>query len=145
MKIAAAELRKRIEQGEDLEAISLSLISPAEQGLLRCCAIVRTFDEKLVDDYFRLQVPSATKKAVPFSVLTGHDFVQRVPRSDGVYYLQPATQKKYYDSWWESSDVPRSEVPAALRELSVRLLEHYAALGDEGKLDVLAQQAFVDK
>jgi cellulose synthase operon protein C len=145
MKIAAAELRKRIEQGEDLEAISLSLIAPAEQGLLRGCAIVRTFDEKLVDDYFRPQVPSATKEAVPFTLLTSHDFVQRVPRSDGVYYLQPATQKKYYDGWWESSDVPRSEVPAALRELSVRLLEHYAALGDEGKLDVLAQQAFVDK
>lgn len=147
MSFSVAELRKRIEQGEDLEAISSSLISPAEQGLLRCCAVVRTFDEDLVDNYFRPQVAGADKESVPFSALTGLDFVQRVPRTDGVYSLQPSSQKKYYDSWWEVSgqSFPRSEVPSALRELSLKLLEHYSTIGEAGKLDALAQQVFVDK
>ena len=149
MTLSVAELRKRIEQGEGLQAINRSLISPAEQGLLRCCAVVRIFDENLVDSIFRAQVPGADAESVPFSVLTSYDFVRRVPRSDGVYSLLPASRKQYYDAWWESSGaraaVPRSEVPPALRELSLKLLEHYAALGDDGKLDLLAQQVFVDK
>lgn len=149
MTLSVAELRKRIEQGEGLQAINRSLISPAEQGLLRCCALVRIFDEKLVDRVFRAQVPGADAESVPFSVLTSYDFVRRVPRSDGFYSLLPANRKQYYESWWESSGarpaLPRSEVPPALRELSLKLLEHYASLGDDGKLDLLAQQVFVDK
>src|SRR5215203_2514664 len=149
MTLSVAELRKRIEQGEGLQAINRSFISPAEQGLLRCCAVVRTFDKKLVDSVFRAQVPRSDADSVPFSELTSYDFVRRVPRSDGVYSLLPASRKQYYETWWDSSDgsvsVPRSEVPPALRELSLKLLEHYAALGDDGKLDLLAQQVFVDK
>ncbi|HKP84355.1 MAG TPA: peptidoglycan-binding protein [Pyrinomonadaceae bacterium] len=148
MKISAAELRKRIEQGEDLETISLSLISPAERELLRRCAVVRTFDEELVDTYFRPQVPGADEQTIPFSALTRHEFVQRVPRTEDVYVLLSATRKQYYDSWWESPDHPqisRSEVPESLRKLSESLIKHYAKLGNAGKLDLLAQQAFGDK
>ena len=149
MKISAAELRKRIEEGEDLDEISVSLISPDERELLKCCAVVRTFDEKLVDTYFRPQVPGADKQSVPFSRLTSHDFVQRVPRTEDVYFLLPAARKQYYDSWWESSDgnvpVSRPEVPESLRKLSLSLIEHYAALGNAGNLDLLAQLVFVDK
>jgi hypothetical protein len=145
MSFSVAELQKIIKQGGGLEAISQSLMSAAERELLKCCAVVRTFDEGLVDKYFRPQVPGGDKESVPFSTLTSHHFVQRVPRSDEVYFLQSATRKKYYDSWWEQNAIPRSEVPMPLRELSQSLIEHYATLGEAGQLDLLAQQIFVDK
>src|SRR5450432_922080 len=100
MGISAAQILERIQKGENLQAINLSLISPAEQALLRCCAVVRTFDEDLVNRYFRPHV-GADKNDVPFSLLTSHDFVQRVPRTDSVYLLRPASRKQYYDSWWK--------------------------------------------
>ena len=59
MSFSVAELQKIIEQGGSLEALGRSLMSAAERGLLKCCAVVRTFDESLVDDYFRPQVPGA--------------------------------------------------------------------------------------
>lgn len=149
MTLSVADIIKKIQEGQDLEAISLSLISKAEQVLLQCCAVVRTFDENLVDTYFRPNVPDADKEKIPFDKLTSHGFVQRVPRSDGEYFLQPAMQKKYYDAWWESADdspdFPRSETPPALRTLSLGLFDHYYRLGDEGKLDLVAQQVFWDK
>jgi cellulose synthase operon protein C len=149
MSFSVAELQKIIEQGGGLEALSQSLVSTPALGLLKCCAVVRTFDESLVDNYFRPQVPGADKESVPFSALTRDHLVQRVPRTDGVYSLLPATQKQYYESWWAPSDdkapVPLSEVPEPLRKLSLSLIEHYATMGDEGKLDLLAQQIFIDK
>jgi cellulose synthase operon protein C len=147
MKLSAAQLLKRLEQGEDLEAINASLISPAEQALLRCCAVVRTFDEALVDHYFRPHF-GVDKESVPFSSLTNYDFVERVPRTDGVYLLAPDSRKKYYDAWWKQSDktliTPPSLAPVALLKLSRTLLEYYTALGDSAKLDALIQEVFVD-
>lgn len=149
MSFSVADLQKIIEQGGGLEALSQSLMSAAERELLKCCAVVRTFDESLVDNYFRPQVPGAGKEIVPFSALTNHHFVQRVPRTDGVYSLLPSSQKQYYELWWEPSDdkapIPLSEVPESLRKLSQSLIEHYATPSDAGKLDLLAQQIFVDK
>lgn len=148
MSLSAAQLLERIQKGESLQAINFSLISPAEQALLRCCAVVRTFDEALVDNYFRPHV-GVDKESVPFSLLTGYDFVQRVPRTDGVYSMQAASRKQYYDSWWKSPDgsfaVRPSEVPAALFELTTKLFKHYTDLGDSAILDALIQQVFVDR
>lgn len=147
MSLSVKELIQRIEKGESLREINSSLISPAEQALLRCCAVVRTFNEDLVDKYFRPHV-GADKESVPFSSLTSYDFVQRVPRTDGVYLLSPDSRKQYYDSWWKSADgtftASPSEVPPALLELSKKLLEHYTALGDPAKLDALIQEVLVD-
>lgn len=146
MALSVEELVKRIEQGEDLESISRSLISPAERGLLKCCAIVRTFNEFLVDNYFRRHVPDSG--SIPFSQLIGRAFVHRVPRSDGEYFLQPLVQKQYYDAWWEAPEgvvgPPKSEVPRKLGELAANLAEYYAAQGEAAKLDLLAQQVFID-
>lgn len=145
--LSVAEIVKRIEQGEDLESISRSLVSPAERALLKCCAIVRTFDESLVDNYFRRHIPDP--ETITFSQLIARAFVQRVPRSDGAYLLRPVVQKQYYDAWWESADgvldLPRSEVPRALVELSASLIEYYAAQGEGAELDLLGQHVFVDK
>ena len=149
MKSPIKDIIQRIEKGEDLGSISKSLIPKGERELLQRCAVVRSFNEALVDGVLRSGTPEAGKVSVPFSQIVDRDFIERVPRTQGFYRLRDSYRKEYLQDWWEEEKgvqpVAHWGVPSSLKRLSQNLVSYYENLGPRWNIDKLYQLFLADQ
>lgn len=142
MKVSVEELIQRIKSGETLEKVVQSFIPPAQRELLKRCAVVRSFDKQLVDEVL-MQVPSLIDNGVTsFEEVRDCDFVERVPRTEGLYRLRSSTKQEYLQFWWEDQESPSrplelNEIPAPLKQLSEALVNYYQRWGEDWDLEKL--------
>lgn len=138
------QLISRLQEGETFVSLLRSFLPRAEQELLKYCASVRIFDERMVDQIFRSEVQGGGKEAVPFSRLIEQPFVEQVAGMEGFYQLRESNRREYFELWHEGLDNKgkASDVPVApkLKTLSERLVSYYQSLGPNWELDVLYQQ-----
>jgi cellulose synthase operon protein C len=140
MTIAIEQLSTRLQQGETLEELLRSFLPEAARELLKRCATVRTFDERLVNEVFRPEVKGGGPPEVPFATLVGQDFVEQV--AEGVYRLRASARREYFEMWWGSER--NEKIPSPLRALSRKLVAYYQQLGRGRELDVLYHLIAVD-
>ncbi len=140
MPIAVDQIVSRLQQGATLEELLRSFLPEAERALHMRCATVRTFDERLVDQLFRPDVPGGSRAEIPFEKLVNQDIVETV--AAGVYRLRLSSRREYFELWWQGAN--GRKLPPALRELSARLVAYYRAQGPGCELDVLYHLSVVD-
>jgi hypothetical protein len=135
------EIIQQLQKGVSPEEIGRSLMPPAERELLKRCASVRSFDERLVDQVLRDGVEGGDPDALPFERIVGHRVIERIPRTKGLYQVTEDARPDYFKAWWEGDGgepaAARHEVPPALRALSERLVTFYEDAPGEGDLDRL--------
>ena len=135
MSAAIEKLMTRLKGGETFEGLLRSLLSQAEQELLKRCAAVRKFDERLVDKIFRPGLSGASREEVSFEKLTNQSCVEPVVGLTGFYQLRESSRVEYFELWHQSDEVISPE----LRALSRKLARYYEQLGPGSELDVLYQ------
>jgi hypothetical protein len=156
MKISIEELSKRLSQGEDLESIGRVFMPEARLELLKRLAAVRTFDEKLVDDFLHPGIKGGDRDSLPFADIVSLPAIERLPRTAGQYRFRDSSRQTYWESWWEEQPgepsrikepdlAPGYAVPKDLQELSRRLVQYFLAQGPQGDLDRLYYLIAVDR
>jgi cellulose synthase operon protein C len=138
-----AQIAARLLGGESFDSLMRSLLPKPERELLKYCASVRTFNEQMLDEFFRPNVSGGDKISVPFSKLREHSFVQSIPGSSDFFQLREDSRQEYFNLWHVDSEVD-VRVPPKLRSLSKKLVSYYQSLGEGSELDVLYQQIVAD-
>ena len=118
-KSPAQILLDRLRAGEDMDELYLELLPAGERELLRRLALVRQFDERLVDEVLRPGVAGGSREEVPFARLLRDATVQRWPRTDS-YYMHPAARSA------RLSPAARAE----RRDIEVALAAYWERRGD---------------
>lgn len=86
-------LLDRLQAGEDTDELYLELLPPGERELLRRLALVRQFDEPLVDEVLQPGVAGGSRDEVPFARLVRDAAVQRWPRTAASYFMHPSARR----------------------------------------------------
>lgn len=147
------EILKRLRSGQSLGSVVDSLLDEELVQLLRRCAVVRTFDQPLVERVLRPDIPNASKEQFDFKRLTSHDEVEPVATS-GFFRLRTSARKRYLDAWLQQASTlskslsPHVDggiiVPPDLLKLCQSLFAYYSQPQTRSDLDRLYQQIIAD-
>ena len=140
MATVVEQLISRLKSGETFEDFLKSLIPPAEQELLKYCAVVRSFDKRLVDKVFLPELSEASRAKVKFETLQQLTSVEPVPGVRGFYQLREGARTEYLKLW----QAPDFAVSPELKAFSKKLVAHYKKLGPQFDLDLLYHQIAAD-
>jgi len=140
MATVVEQLISRLKSGGTFEDFLKSLVPPAAQELLKYCALVRSFDKRLVDKVFLPELSEASRAQVKFETLQELASVEPVPGVRGFYQLRENARAEYFKLW----QVADGAVSPELRTLSEKLVAYYKKLGPQFDLDQLYHQIAAD-
>ncbi|HEX5268858.1 MAG TPA: hypothetical protein VFW33_00160, partial [Gemmataceae bacterium] len=131
----ATELLERLRRGDSPAAIARALMPPPQRELLRRVALPRAFDERVVEEVLRPDIPRPEDRGWPFAELVKHPDVRKSEKHSGAFFLAPARRAEYLDDWRAAGGAGGPAVPPALRRLSARLADHFRRRGDAYDLE----------
>ena len=140
MATSVEQLITRLKSGETFEDLLQSLVPPAEQEMLKYCAVVRNFDKRLVNKVFLPELTDASRAKVKFENLQTLASVEPVPGVHGFFQLREDARKEYFKLW----QAPETLVTSELKSFSEKLVAYYKKLGSQFDLELLYHQIAAD-
>ena len=151
MELNIKDLTERIRKGESLESIHYSTLWEDEREILKRCAVVRMFNEPMVDTVFRwVRGGKIITKNVPFERIVKHDFVEQVPRKEGWFRLKDSARIYFINSWEEKEPgtgygtLEQPFISKDLKEFCRKMVDYFESMGSEFDKDKLYHLALSD-